>query len=209
MKRRFFIGTGLAAGGSLFLGGLPLISETQKRLIVCVSGIRKSDAVQLGWYKSENEAGVRINARGRQIGRDILPLRNTRSLLFSDKNNHVDKLSGLLSQLQWKEADSDSRLLRQRCYEQPLVLNSEAQKLFYFDGLEVGHSSVDAYFLSLKNAENWVQATLREHINRYGEKATYVICSEMCRDEAPTEDGGAFHHNSEESAYGFISSFGV
>lgn len=205
MKRRFFVGTAMAGIAGIALRRITDFSTDNSRLIICISGIRKSDAVKLGWYLPLHE---NINASDEQPWQNdikILPLRRTEHLLFSAENNHLDKLCGLLNYLGLSDAEQQSRKLREQCLDEPLILKQGRTTLFYYDGLEAGHSNEVAYFESLKKAEKWVNRTLIDHSDRYGEKASYVICSEMGRDETTCANSGAIHHNSPEAAYGFVS----
>jgi hypothetical protein len=206
MNRRFFVGAGLAGAAGFLSGGIHYLSATKNTLVMCISGVRKSDALQSGWIVSAPGSEPDNTAKKNSSSEKILPLRKTEFFNFSKENNHLDKLSGMLRHLGFREPEKSSSMLREQCFHEPLILKEGSVTLFYFDGLEVGHYSTEAYFDALKKAEKWVHEKLKEHFDRYGKNASYVICSEMGRDENPGNDFGGFHHNSEEAAFGFFSS---
>jgi hypothetical protein len=206
MNRRFFVGVGFFAFGAMALRSFYSFGSEKRRLFICVSGIRKSDAIRLGWFIPDEASEKNNTAPFDLVSEKIRPLRKSEAIIFSKKNSHLEKLQGLLGFLGFADNGIISKKLREDCKDRPLTMDFGKSSLFYFDGLEAGHKGVTEYFEILEKTEKWVRETLIVHFDRYGKNATYVICSEIGRDEIPGQDIPGFHHNSEDAAYGFVSS---
>lgn len=204
MNRRGFIGLGALAGAGAMMSGFSLFKENPE-LILCISGIRKSDAFALGWMMNDSGRFEGMNAETGSGLKKILPLRESQSLIFSQKNNHLDKLEGMFAHLGLDGAATLSKGMRERCFDEPVLTKAGQKELIYFDGLEAGHYSRAQYFEALEKSEKIVRSALSKHFLRYGENAHYVICSEIGRDEQAGEDGEGLHHNHFQSGYGFVS----